>query len=77
VVNPNGFTNRVQKLYHSSRLEQALGDEGAGALLKEGYAAKTAKSLQTLGKWTAGILAARYARGSVLPNIVPAATMAQ
>ena len=75
VVNPKTFTNRVQKLYDSGRLEQALGEEGADALLKEAYAAKTAKSLQTLGKWTAGILAARYAGGSVLHNIVTAATM--
>lgn len=76
VVNPKVFTNRVQKLYDSGRLGQALGKEGADALLKEAYAAKTAKSVQTLGKWTAGILAARYAGGSVLHNIVTAATMA-
>jgi len=76
VVNPKTFTNRIQKLYDSGRLEQALGETGANDLLKEGYDAVKAKRIQTLGKWTAGILAARYAGGSVLHHIVSAATMA-
>ena len=76
VVNPKTFTNRIQKLYDSGRLEQALGETGANDLLKEGYDAVKAKRIQTLAKWTAGILAARYAGGSVLHHIVSAATMA-
>ena len=62
-VDPKKFVTRVQKLYDSGRLEQALGKEGADALVKEAYAAKSAKSLQTVAKWSAGILAARYAGG--------------
>jgi len=73
VVNPKTFTNRIQKLYDSGRLEQALGEKGANDLLKEGYDAVKAKRIQTLGKWTAGILAARFAGGSVLHNLVTAA----
>jgi hypothetical protein len=76
-VDPKKFVTRVQKLYDSGRLEQALGKDGANALVKEAYAAKSAKSLQTVVKWTAGILAARYAGGSVLHNILTAASMVQ
>jgi TolA-binding protein len=76
-VDPKKFVTRVQKLYDSGRLEQALGKDGANALVKEAYAAKGAKSLQTVAKWTAGILAARYAGGSVLHNILTAASMVQ
>jgi hypothetical protein len=58
-VNPKMFVNRVQKLYDSGRLEQALGDEGADALLKAAYAAKTARSIRN---WTLAVggLAAAY-----------------
>ena len=76
-VDPKKFITRVQKLRDSGRLEQALGKEGADTLLKEAYAAKSAKSLQTVAKWTAGILAARYAGGSVLHNILTAASIVQ
>src|SRR5579862_574728 len=76
-VDPKKFITRVQKLKDSGRLEQALGKDGADTLLKEAYAAKSAKSLQTVAKWTAGILAARYAGGSVFHNILTAASIVQ
>ena len=49
-VNPKAFTTRVQKLYDSGRLAQAVGDSGAKALLQEAYAAKSAQAVQQIVK---------------------------
>jgi len=70
VVNPKMFTNRVQKLYDSGRLQQALGEEGAGTLLKEAYRAKTALSIK---RWSIGILAAAGLLGHRAWSLIPAA----
>jgi hypothetical protein len=62
-VDPKKFTTRVQKLYDSGRLEQALGKDGADTLLKEAYAAKTAKKVNTWLKVGAGLAAASVGGG--------------
>jgi hypothetical protein len=49
-VNPKAFTTRIQKLYDSGRLKQAVGDSGAKALLQEAYSAKSAQAIQTFAK---------------------------
>ena len=49
-VNPKAFTARIQKLYDSGRLKQAVGDSGAKALLQEAYAAKSAQAVQQVVK---------------------------
>jgi hypothetical protein len=49
-VNPKAFTTRIQKLYDSGRLKQAVGDSGAKALLQEAYAAKSAQAVQQIVK---------------------------
>ena len=49
-VNPKAFTARIQKLYDSGRLKQAVGDSGAKALLQEAYAAKSAQAVQQVIK---------------------------
>jgi hypothetical protein len=49
-VNPKAFTTRVQKLYDSGRLAQAVGDSGAKALLQEAYSAKSAQAVQQIVK---------------------------
>jgi hypothetical protein len=58
-VNPKMFTARIQKLYDSGRLKQALGNDGADKLLKEAYSAKTTQDVR---KWTirVGLAAAAY-----------------
>jgi len=75
-VNPKMLTLRLQRLYDSGRLQQALGSDGADAFLKEAYAAKTAKSLQTVGKWAAGAIAAKYGSPWLLHQIISAITLA-
>ena len=49
-INPKAFTARIQKLYDSGRLKQAVGDSGAKALLQEAYAAKSAQAVQQVVK---------------------------
>jgi hypothetical protein len=49
-VNLKPFVTRVQRLADSGRLDQALGKDGAQALLKEAYAAKTAQDVQKIVK---------------------------
>jgi hypothetical protein len=57
-VNPKMFVNRVQKLYSSGRLKQALGDDGANALLKAAYDAKNAQSIRRWALAVTGLVAA-------------------
>lgn len=57
-VNPKMFVNRVQKLYDSGRLKQALGDDGAKALLKAAYDAKNAQSIRRWMLAVSGLVAA-------------------
>ena len=49
-VNLKPFVTRIQRLADSGRLDQALGKDGAQALLKEAYAAKTAQDVQKIVK---------------------------
>jgi hypothetical protein len=72
-VDPKKFVTRVQKLYDSGRLEQALGKEGSEALLKEAYAAKTARSIRN---WSIGILGSAGLLGHRVWSLLPAATAA-
>jgi hypothetical protein len=49
-INLKPFVTRIQRLADSGRLDQALGKDGAQALLKEAYAAKTAQDIQKIVK---------------------------
>jgi hypothetical protein len=49
-VNLKPFVTRIQRLADSGRLDQALGKDGAQALLKDAYAAKTAQDVQKIVK---------------------------
>jgi len=64
-VNPKMFVTRVQKLYDSGRLKQALGDDGAKALLKAAYDAKNARSVRSWMLAVGGLVAAASGAGHV------------
>ena len=75
-VNPKVFTTRVQKLYDSGRLGQALGKDGATTLLKEAYAAKTARSVRNWTMAIAGLGAASAGFGHLFGVAKTAAEVA-
>jgi hypothetical protein len=52
------FVTRVQKLYDSGRLRQALGDDGADVLLKAAYDSKNAQSIRRWALAVGGLVAA-------------------
>jgi hypothetical protein len=62
IVDPNKFVNRLEKLNvardgYPSRLEQAIGKEGADALMKDAYAAIKTKQVLKYTKWAGAIMA--------------------
>jgi uncharacterized protein (UPF0335 family) len=81
IVNPSQLVTKLEKLNARpnkgvpSRLEQALGPEGADALMKETYAAVKAKRLQTAAKWSAGISSLVFGGSGYLHHLLTAAVL--
>ncbi|HEY1659982.1 MAG TPA: hypothetical protein VGG14_16635 [Candidatus Sulfotelmatobacter sp.] len=81
IVNPSQLVTKLEKLNARpnkgvpSRLEQALGPEGADTLMKEGYAAVKAKRLQTAAKWSAGISSLVFGGSGYLHHLLTAAVL--
>jgi uncharacterized protein (UPF0335 family) len=81
IVNPSQLVTKLEKLNARpnkgvpSRLEQALGSEGANALMKETYAAVKAKRLQTAAKWSAGISSLVFGGSGYLHHLLTAAVL--
>ena len=81
IVNPSQLVTKLEKLNARpnkgvpSRLEQAVGPEGADALMKEAYAAVKAKRLQTAAKWSAGISSLVFGGSGYLHHLLTAAVL--